>query len=188
MKAGIYSPNGYPSLFDVVGYAIASEDGVVANSQGQMPSTLVISVDHSSLSEQLDRSSILVLGRNSRENHPSSGQRKRLISSRMVGGLETCDTCPNAFYWEPCRHITRGGSVGAWCFRGSGCSRAAPWEEGERMEVCTAGRRGTDLHASGAYVPRAAEYQTRARAPSTCRSAQPRQANHRDCSRRDRWP
>lgn len=107
MRAAVAKSNGGEFLncswlqFRVVGYAIISEDGMVANSQGQMPSTLVIPADQKFLSEQLDRSNILVHARNSHENHPSSGQRKRLIVSRSVESLETCDTYPNAVYWNP---------------------------------------------------------------------------------------
>lgn len=175
-------PNCNWSQLCVLGYAIISEDGMVANSHGQMPS-MVIPEDQEFLSEQSDRSSIFVHGRNSHENHPTSGQRKRLIVSGSVRSLETCDTYPNAFYWDPAG-TSLVGSVGAWCFIGVPslgriqnyavrtqfitARRHTCLEERERKRMSAAGRLGTRLHATEACVPRAAGCQKRVRAPSTC--------------------
>ena len=54
----------------VEGFAIISEDGMVADATGAKPSTLVIEADQ--LSDELDRASVVVHGRNSHENQPQS--------------------------------------------------------------------------------------------------------------------
>ena len=102
---------------------------------------MVIPEDQEFLSERSDRSSILVHGRNSHENHPTSGQRKRLIVSGSVRSLEMCDTYPNAFYWNPAG-TSLVGSVGAWCFIGVPSLGRSP-------ELC---RSDTIYHGAPPYV------------------------------------
>jgi hypothetical protein len=52
----------------IEGFAIISEDGMLADATGAMPPTLVIEADQRFLSDGLDRTSVVVRGRNSHEN------------------------------------------------------------------------------------------------------------------------
>jgi dihydrofolate reductase len=75
-------------------FAIISEDGMLADATGAMPSTLVIEADQHFLSNGLDRASVVVHRRNSHENQPRSPQRRRLIASSVPDQLK-------ALLWNP---------------------------------------------------------------------------------------
>jgi len=62
----------------VEGFAIISEDGMLADATSATPSALVLEVDPRFLSDGLDHASVIVCGRNSHENQPRSPQRRRL--------------------------------------------------------------------------------------------------------------
>jgi hypothetical protein len=68
----------------IEGFAIVSEEGMLADAKGAMPSELVIDADQEFLSDRLDRADLLVHGRNSHEKQPSSARRHRLIASRKI--------------------------------------------------------------------------------------------------------
>jgi hypothetical protein len=52
----------------IEGFVIISEDGMLADATGAMPLTLVIEADQRFLSDGIDRTSVVVHGRNSHEN------------------------------------------------------------------------------------------------------------------------
>ncbi len=85
----------------IEGFAIVSEDGMVADANGVMPSELVIEADQKFLSDGLDCADVLVHGRRSHEHHPRSQRRRRLIASRTIETIEPCDRHPNALLWNP---------------------------------------------------------------------------------------
>ncbi len=85
----------------VEGFAIVSDDGMLADTQGVMPSELLIDADQQFLSDALDRAAILVHGRNSHEGQTRSGQRKRLIATRSVRSTGPANGDPNALLWNP---------------------------------------------------------------------------------------
>jgi dihydrofolate reductase len=84
----------------IEGYAIVSEDGMLADAAGVMPPSLVVEADQQFLASGLDRADILVHGRHSHENQPQSPTRRRLIVSRTVETLGPTDF-PNAVLWNP---------------------------------------------------------------------------------------
>jgi dihydrofolate reductase len=85
----------------VEGFAIVSDDGMLADSSGVMPPALLIDADQAFLSDALDRAAILVHGRNSHEGQPQSPQRRRLIATRGVRATGPVPDAPNALYWNP---------------------------------------------------------------------------------------
>lgn len=84
----------------IEGYAIVSDDGMLADADGIMPDALVIEADQRFLAEELDRAAVIVHGRNSHEKQRQSPQRRRLIASRSVETLGPAE-CPNAVTWNP---------------------------------------------------------------------------------------
>jgi dihydrofolate reductase len=85
----------------IEGYAIISEDGMLADANGVMPPSLVIDADQKFLSDRLDQAVLIVHGRNSHENQPLSPYRRRLIASRSVATLGPAPEHPNALLWNP---------------------------------------------------------------------------------------
>lgn len=84
----------------VEGFAIVSEDGMIADSRGVMPSSLLIDTDQEFLSHELDRAALLVHGRNSHENQPNSPKRRRLIATRSVETTAVIPNNPLALLWN----------------------------------------------------------------------------------------
>jgi dihydrofolate reductase len=85
----------------VEGFAIISEDGMLADATGAMPSTLVIEADQRFLSDGLDRASVIVHGRNSHENQARSPRRRRLIATRAIGSIAPVLNQPKSLLWNP---------------------------------------------------------------------------------------
>ena len=85
----------------VEGFAIISEDGMLADANGRMPSALVIEADQKHLSDGLDRVDVLVHGRNSHENQPQSPHRRRLIATRTIASIAPAPDQPKALLWNP---------------------------------------------------------------------------------------
>ncbi|HXD43691.1 MAG TPA: dihydrofolate reductase [Pseudolabrys sp.] len=90
-----------PSQPIIEGYAIVSEDGMLANAQGIMPDTLKFEADHRFFEAGLDGCDLVVHGRHSREEHARSAARRRLIVTRRGAGLEAATDDPQVFYWNP---------------------------------------------------------------------------------------
>lgn len=63
----------------IVGYAIVSADGMLADATGVMPETLKFDADQRFFADALDHVDLIVHGRNSFEDQSRSGLRRRLI-------------------------------------------------------------------------------------------------------------
>lgn len=85
----------------VEGFAIVSEDGMLADADGVMPPSLVIEADQEFLSDALDRAAVVVHGRNSHENQPRSPHRPRLIVTRRIATVAPACDQPRAMLWNP---------------------------------------------------------------------------------------
>ncbi len=85
----------------VEGFAIVSEDGMLADSSGLMPYALVVEADQHFLSDSLDRVDLIVHGRNSHENQARSPQRRRLIATRKIKSVEPAENFSHALFWNP---------------------------------------------------------------------------------------
>lgn len=85
----------------IEGFAIISEDGMLADASGSMPSTLVIEADQQFLSNGLDRASVIVHGRNSHESQTRSPLRRRLIATHGIKTIAPAPNYPRALLWNP---------------------------------------------------------------------------------------
>ncbi len=87
--------------FRIEGYAIVSEDGMIAAADGLMPNSLKIEADQRLFEQALDRAAVLVHGKLSYEGQANSPRRRRLIVTRKVAGIAPDPDNPNARYWNP---------------------------------------------------------------------------------------
>jgi dihydrofolate reductase len=87
--------------FRFEGCAIVSADGMLARTSGAHPVELTIEADQRFFAEKLDAAAVIVHGRNSHEGQPNSANRKRVIATRKVLGVEADPTTPNAVLWNP---------------------------------------------------------------------------------------
>jgi hypothetical protein len=85
----------------IEGYAIVSEDGMLANAAGAMPDTLKFDADKRFFEQGLDGVDVVVHGRHSHEQQPHSDQRRRLIVTRDVADVAADPTNAKARLWNP---------------------------------------------------------------------------------------
>lgn len=83
------------------GHAIVSGDGMLADAGGVQPPELIVAADQRFFKNSLDRSDLIVHGRNSFENQPNSPERKRVIATRRVQSPMRDSRNPNAVLWNP---------------------------------------------------------------------------------------
>jgi dihydrofolate reductase len=86
--------------YRIEGYAIVSEDGMLANAAGVTPPELVIKADQQFFMCGLDAAAAVVHGRNSFEQ-PRSPERRRLVATRRFAALAPDPDNPNALFWNP---------------------------------------------------------------------------------------
>ena len=86
-----------PSRID--GYAIISEDGMIANAAGVMPSALKFEADQQFFERGLDAVDVVVHGRNSKEQQAAF--RRRLILTRRIPSIAMKSGTQNALFWNP---------------------------------------------------------------------------------------
>ena len=85
---------------DIVGHAIVSADGMIADRDHRMPMALRNDTDWRRFQAALDRSALVVLGRVGHAAHPNPG-RKRLVVTSRVAWLEPDPADSNAMLWNP---------------------------------------------------------------------------------------
>ncbi len=85
----------------IVGFAIVSEDGMLANAAGVMPDALKFEADKRFFEHGMDGVDVAVHGRHSNESQPHSPQRLRLIVTRTVAKIERDTANPKARFWNP---------------------------------------------------------------------------------------
>ena len=73
----------------IIGHAIVSADGFIADDQGRMPKPLMIKADWDRFQAELDASDVTLLGRLGHEAHPNFKLRRRLVLTSGVEGLQT---------------------------------------------------------------------------------------------------
>lgn len=96
------------SIKRIEGFAIVSEDGMLADAAGVMPAALQLPPDQRFFEAALDRADLMVHGRHSGERQRRSAERWRLIATRQVDALAPDPTNPWALLWNPA-----GASLGA---------------------------------------------------------------------------
>jgi hypothetical protein len=87
--------------YRIEAYAIASDDGMIADENGVMPPELQLEADRVYFEEGLEHAAAIVHGRCSQENQPKSSLRRRLILTRSVAGHAPDPANPLARLWNP---------------------------------------------------------------------------------------
>jgi dihydrofolate reductase len=85
----------------VEGYAIISEDGMLADAAGIMPGSLIFTADQEFYERGLDAVDVVVHGRHSGEQQTRSSLRHRLVLTRRVSDIAAHPTNPRALFWNP---------------------------------------------------------------------------------------
>jgi len=85
----------------VVGYAIVSADGMIADGNGVMPAAIRNDADQRFLQAEMDRAAVIVHGRNSHEGGPRATRRKRIVLTHRVAALAVDAGHPNTVLWNP---------------------------------------------------------------------------------------
>jgi hypothetical protein len=104
----------------IVGYAIVSADGMLADRSGHLPDALKIDADQRFFAAGLEGVAAVVNGRHSQEAQVNAPRRRRLILTRKIPGVGKDPDNPMAHLWNPagasfaqvCRAIgVDGGTV-----------------------------------------------------------------------------
>jgi dihydrofolate reductase len=90
-----------PALYRILGYAVVSADGMIADSTGLMPNDLIFDADKEFFERELDRVDAVVQGRNSYEYHANSPNRRRLVLTRKIAALAPDPNFAKGFLWNP---------------------------------------------------------------------------------------
>ncbi|HLH50006.1 MAG TPA: dihydrofolate reductase [Roseiarcus sp.] len=90
-----------PGPFRILGYAIVSSDGMIADSTGLMPNALIFDADKKFFERELARADAVVQGRNSYEYQADSPNRRRLVLTRQIASLAPDPNFPRGFLWNP---------------------------------------------------------------------------------------
>lgn len=85
----------------VEGYAIVSEDGMLADAARRMPEGLKFSADQRFFEQGLDADDVVVHGRHSQERFARSPLRQRLILTRRIPDIAPHPSNSRARYWNP---------------------------------------------------------------------------------------
>jgi dihydrofolate reductase len=85
----------------IEGYAIVSEDGMLANAAGIMPDSLKFEADKHFFEHGLDGVDAVVHGRHSHEQQPHSNLRRRLIVTGTIAATAPDPSNPKALLWNP---------------------------------------------------------------------------------------
>jgi len=85
----------------IEGYAIISEDGMIADGDGNMPPSLKLEADQIFFEQGLDAVDIVVHGRNSHEQQKRSHLRRRVIVTRKIPDISPDSTDKNILFWNP---------------------------------------------------------------------------------------
>ena len=85
----------------IEGYAIVSDDGMLADSAGHMPDSLKIEGDQIFFEHGLNGAAVVVHGRRSQEEHARSATRRRLIVTTRVGSIARDPANDLARLWNP---------------------------------------------------------------------------------------
>jgi dihydrofolate reductase len=85
----------------IEGYAVISEDGMLATAERVMPPSLQFEADQRFFEHGLDGVDVVVHGRHSQERQPRSPLRQRLILTRRIPALAPHKSNPKALLWNP---------------------------------------------------------------------------------------
>jgi hypothetical protein len=99
-EAGL--PGHYQSMpaRRIEGYAIVSDDGMIANSAGVMPDSLKLEADRRFFERGMDAMEVSVHGRHSHEQQPRSKLRSRIVLTRRIAGVASHPSNPKAVHQQ----------------------------------------------------------------------------------------
>jgi dihydrofolate reductase len=89
------------SALRIVGYAIVSTDGMIADAAGYMPPQIINKADQQFFAAGLDAAAVVVHGRHSQDQHPQSAQRLRLVATHRIPAIAPHPSNPRARLWNP---------------------------------------------------------------------------------------
>jgi hypothetical protein len=85
----------------IEGFAIISDDGMLADAQRRIPPELIVEADQAFFHGCLEQAAVVVHGRHSHEGGPRADLRHRLVLSRRVPALGRRAPRPKALLWNP---------------------------------------------------------------------------------------
>jgi len=85
----------------IEGYAIVSEDGMLADAARRMPSALIFEADQKFFAAGLNRAGVVVHGGHSQEQVTGADSRYRLVLTRTIPALAPHPTNARALLWNP---------------------------------------------------------------------------------------
>jgi dihydrofolate reductase len=85
----------------IIGFAIVSEDGMLADANGVMPDTLKIKADEKYFIDGMNRVQVAINGRHSQEPHPNAPSRHRITVTTRVGSVAPDADNPKGILWNP---------------------------------------------------------------------------------------
>ncbi len=85
----------------IEGYAIVSEDGMLATAGLVMPDSLKFDADRRFFEQGLDGVDVVVHGRHSHEGQAHSASRQRIILTRRTPSIERHPSNERALWWNP---------------------------------------------------------------------------------------
>jgi dihydrofolate reductase len=85
----------------IEGYAVISQEGMIAASDGHFPEPLKIPADQEFYQRSLDRADAIANGRHSAEGGEKEKLRRRIVLTRRVTMLTADPNNPNAILWNP---------------------------------------------------------------------------------------
>lgn len=85
----------------IEGYAIISNEGMIAAADGSFPENLKIPADQKFYQDSMDRASVIANGRNSSEGGPKAPARRRIVLTRKIAGAIVDPDNANAVLWNP---------------------------------------------------------------------------------------
>jgi len=85
----------------IEGYAIVSEDGMLATADLVMPDSLKFDADRRFFEQGLDGVDVVVHGRHSLEEQTHSASRRRIVLTRGIPSIERHSSNERALWWNP---------------------------------------------------------------------------------------
>ena len=90
-----------PGPTRIEGFAIVSEDGMLADAARHIPPALVVEADQKFFHGSLEHAAVVVHGRHSHEGGPRADTRHRLVVTHRVPSLAPHPTLPKTLLWNP---------------------------------------------------------------------------------------
>ncbi len=85
----------------IEGYAVVSQEGMIADSDGGFPEALKIPADQVFYHAALDRASAVANGRHSAEGGEKEHERHRIVLTRRINGVAPHPHYPHGVLWNP---------------------------------------------------------------------------------------